>query len=167
MARASDFVSPGRLRSAQAVRREIAWLISQAEIAVARGQTPEAAFTDVRAFLASAVAVVAAAAPTYTITAGTPSPTSIVANNTAVSTVVFNVKQNGENMVGATVTFSKGGAQASTNTLSVASGVTDASGNVTVTLKGSAAGAGTIIASTTNTGATVTATSASITLTAS
>jgi len=165
MARASQFASPGRLRSAQAVRREVAWLLSQAEIAVAKGQTAEAAFTDIRAFISSVNAYVNVAAPVYGITAGTPSPTSILANNTAVSTVTFNVKSNGVNLVGATVNFTKGGAQAATNTLSVASGVTDASGNVSVTLKGSAAGSGTVIATTTNTGATVSATSSAITLT--
>lgn len=165
MARASQFASPGKLRSAQAVRREVAWLLSQAEIAVAKGQTPEAAFADIKAFVADVNTYVLAAAPEYTITAGAPSPASIAANNTAVSTVVFNVKRNGVNLQGATVNFTKGGATAATNTLSVASGVTDASGNVSVTLKGSAAGVGTIIATTVNTGATDSATSANITLT--
>lgn len=165
MAKASQFASPGRLRSAQAVRREVAWLISQAEIAVAKGQTPEAAFLDIKAFIASVQSAVLVAAPEYTITAGTPSPTSIAANNTAVSTVVFNVKRNGLNFAGATITFTKGGATAATNTLSATSGVTDASGNFSVTLKGSAAGIGTIIGSTTNTGAVDSVTSANITLT--
>lgn len=165
MAKASQFASPGRLRSAQAVRREVAWLLSQAEIAVARGQTPEAAFADIKAFIADVNTYIVTAAPEYTLTAGAPSPSSILANNTAVSTVVFNLKRNGVNFAGATVNFTKGGAQAATNTLSVASAVTDASGNVTVTLKGSAAGSGTIVATTTNTGATDTATSAAITLT--
>jgi hypothetical protein len=165
MAKASQFASPGRLRSAQAVRREVAWLLSQAEIAVARGQTPEAAFADIKAFLADVNTYALTAAPAYTLTAGAPSPASILANNTAVSTVVFNLKRNGVNLAGATVNFTKGGATAATNTLSVASGVTDASGNVTVTLKGSAAGVGTIVATTVNTGATSSATSANITLT--
>ena len=165
MARASQFASPGRLRSAQAVRREVAWLLSQAEIAVAKGQTAEAAFTDIRAFISSVNAYVNVAAPVYGITAGAPSPASILANNTAVSTVTFNVKSTGVNLVGSRVNFTKGCAQAATNTLSVASGVTDASGNVSVTLKGSAAGSGTVIATTTNTGATVSATSSAITLT--
>jgi hypothetical protein len=163
--RASSLASPGRLRSAQAVRRELAWLISQAEIAVAKGQTPEAAFVDIRAFIASATAAITVIAPTYAMTATTPSPASILANNTATSSVTFNVKSNGVNLVGATVNFTKGGATAATNTLSVASGVTDASGNVTVTLKGSVAGIGTIIGTTVNTGATVVTTSTNITLT--
>ncbi len=163
--RPSQLATPGKLRSAQSVRRDLAWLISQAEIAVARGQSAERAFTDIRAFIASATSYVNAAAPVYALTAGAPSPTSIAADNTAVSTVVFNLKANGVNLAGATVSFSKGGATAATNTLSVASGVTDASGNVTVTLKGSVAGAATIVATSTNTGATVTTTSATITLT--
>jgi hypothetical protein len=165
MAKASQFASPGRLRSAQAVRREVAWLVSQAEIAVAKGQTPEAAFENIRLFVADVTTYINTAAPVYGITAGAPSPSSILANDTATSSVTFNVKRNGVNMVGATVNFTKGGATAATNTLSVASGVTDASGNVTVTLKGSVAGAATVIGTTTNTGATVTATSATITLT--
>lgn len=165
MAKASQFASPGRLRSAQAVRREVAWLLSQCEIAVAKGQTPEAAFASVRAFIDDVDAYIATAAPTYALTAGAPSPASILANNTATSSVTFNLKRNGVNLAGATVNFTKGGATAATNTLSVASGVTDASGNVTVTLKGSVAGVGTIIATSTNTGAVSTVTSANITLT--
>jgi len=165
MAKASQFASPGRLRSAQAVRREVAWLLSQAEIAVARGQTPEAAFADFKAFIADVNTYVLEAAPEYTITAGAPTPSSIAANNTATSSVTFNVKRNGVNLAGATVNFTKGGATAATNTLSAASGVTDASGNVTVTLKGSAAGVGTVIGTTINTGATDSVTSANITLT--
>lgn len=166
MARASQFASPGRLRSAQAVRREVAWLLSQAEIAVAKGQTAEAAFTDIRAFISSVNSYVNAAAPVYGLTVGAgPTPASILANNTATASVTFNLKANGVNLAGATVLFTKGGATAATNTLSVASGVTDASGNVTVTLKGSAAGIGTIIATSTNTGATVSVTSGNITLT--
>ncbi|WYW03866.1 hypothetical protein Pori2_00046 [Pseudomonas phage vB_PpuP-Pori-2] len=163
--RASQLAQPGRLRNAQDVRRSLAWLISQAEIAVARGQTPEAAFADIRAFISSASSYINTAAPVYTITATAPSPASILANNTATSSVTFNVKRNGVNMQSATVLFTKGGAQAATNTLSVASGVTDASGNVTVTLKGSAAGVGTVIGTTVNTGATVTVTSGNVTLT--
>lgn len=165
MAKASQFASPGRLRSAQAVRREVAWLLSQAEIAVARGQTPEAAFADIKAFIADVNTYVLTSAPEYTITAGAPTPGSIAANNTATSSVTFNVKRNGVNLEGATVNFTKGGATAATNTLSVASGVTDASGNVTVTMKGSAAGVGTVIGTTINTGATDSVTSANITLT--
>lgn len=163
--RPSLLATPGKLRSAQACRRDLAWLISQAEIAVARGQSPERAFTDIRAFIASATAYINTAAPTYVISAGAPTPASIVANNTAVSTVVFNVKRNGVNMAGATVTFGKAGAAAATCTLSVASGVTDASGNVTVTLKGSAAGQAGITGTTVNTGATVVTASSAITLT--
>ncbi len=164
--RPSQLATPGRLRSAQAVRRELAWLVSQAEIAVARGQTPEAAFAQIRAFLASATTYINTAAPQYALAAGAPSPASIVANNTAVSTVVFNVKRNGVNLQGATVVFGKGGAQAGTSTLSATSGVTDVNGNVSVTIKGTVAGSVTITGSTTNTGATVTAASAAITLTA-
>lgn len=166
MAKASQFASPGRLRSAQAVRREVAWLLSQAEIAVAKGQTPEAAFESIRAFIADVNTYVNTAAPVYGLTVGAgPTPASILADNTATSSVTFNLKANGVNLAGATVNFTKGGPQAATNTLSVASGVTDASGNVTVTLKGSAAGTGTVIATSTNTGATVTVTSGTITLT--
>lgn len=163
--RPSQLATPGRLRSAQAVRRELAWLVSQAEIAVARGQTPERAFADIRAFIASATAYINTAAPSYAIAAGAPSPTSILANNTAVSTVTFNVKRNGVNLAGATVTFGKAGPQAATCTLSAASGVTDASGNVSVTLKGTAAGTATVTGTTTNTGATVVTASSAITLT--
>lgn len=165
MARASQFASPGKLRSAQAVRREVAWLLSQAEIAVAKGQTPEAAFADIKAFIASVNTYTLALAPLYAITAAAPSPTSIAANNTAVASVTFNVKSNGANLAGATVTFTKGGAQAATNKLSVASGVTDASGNVSVTLNGSAAGVGTIIGTINIGGSVKTVTSANITLT--
>jgi hypothetical protein len=143
--RASLLATPGKLRNAQAVRRDLAWLISQAEIAVAKGQNPERAFTDIRAFLASAVSYVNTAAPVYSITAPA-SPTSIVANNTAVSTITANVKANGINSVGQTVTFTKSGAQAATCTLSAASGVTDASGNIAVTLKGTVAGTCTVTA---------------------
>lgn len=163
--RPSQLATPGRLRCAQAVRRDLAWLISQAEMAVAKGQTAEAAFVNVRAFLASATTYINVLAPIYGITAGAPSPASILANNTATSTVVFNVKSNGVNLVGATVNFTKGGAQAATCTLTAASGVTDASGNVSAIIKGSAAGVVTITGTTTNTGATVAATSTNITLT--
>jgi len=165
MAKASQFASPGRLRSAQAVRREVAWLLSQAEIAVAKGQTPEAAFEAIRAFIADVNTYVNTAAPVYAIAAGAPSPASILANNTATSSVTFNVKSNGVNLVGATVNFTKSGAQAATCTLNVASGVTDASGNVTVTIKGTVAGSVNVNGSTTNTGATVVAVSSAITLT--
>lgn len=163
--RPSLLATPGKLRNAQACRRDLAWLISQAEIAVARGQTPERAFTDIRAFIASATSYVNVIAPVYTIVAGAPSPASILANDTATSTVVFNVKANGTNLVGATVLFTKGGAQAATCTLTAASGVTDASGNVSAVIKGSVAGSVTITGTTTNTGATVAATSSTITLT--
>lgn len=164
MAKASQFASPGKLRSAQAVRREVAWLLSQAEIAVAKGQTPEAAFTDIKAFIADVNSYVLTAAPLYAITAGAPTPASIAADNTATSSVTFNVKSNGANLAGATVTFTKGGATAATNTLSAASGVTDANGNVSVTLKGSAAGVGTIIGTINIGGSVKTVTSGNITL---
>lgn len=138
--RASQLAMPGRLRNAQDVRRSLAWLISQAEIAVARGQGPELAFAQVKDFLASATTYVLAAAPSYALTVGTPVPTSIAADNVATSSITFNVKANGVNKAGVTVTFTKTGPQAATCTLSAASGVTDASGNVTVTIKGTAAG---------------------------
>lgn len=137
--RPSLLATPGKLRNAQAVRRDLAWLISQAEIAVARGQNPERAFVDIRAFLASAVAYVNTKAPVYTIT-NVAAPTSILANNTATSTLTINVKANGVNAAGQAVVLTKSGPQAGTCTLSAASGTTDASGNVVVTLKGTAAG---------------------------
>ena len=137
--RASLLATPGKLRNAQAVRRDLAWLISQAEIAVAKGQDPERAFVDIRAFLASASTYVNAHAPVYSITAPA-SPTSIAANNTALSTITANVKANGVNSAGKTVTFAKSGPQAATCTLSATTGTTDASGNAAVTVKGTAAG---------------------------
>lgn len=163
--RPSLLATPGKLRSAQACRRDLAWLISQAEIAVARGQSPERAFSDIRAFIASATQYINTAAPTYVLAAGAPTPASIAADNTATSTVVFNVKRNGVNMAGATVTFGKSGPAQATCTLSVASAVTDASGNASVTIKGSAAGTVNVTGTTVNTGATATATSAVVTLT--
>lgn len=143
--RASILATPGRLRNAQSVRRDMAWLISQAEIAVARGQNPERAFENIRLFLTSATTYVNTAAPVYALT-NTPAPASIVADNTAVSTLTINLKANGVNLAGKTVTLVKGGAQAATCTLSATSGVTDASGNITVTLKGSVAGTCTVTA---------------------
>lgn len=143
--RPSLLATPGRLRNAQAVRRDLAWLISQAEIAVARGQNPELAFEKIREFLVSATSYVNTAAPVYTIT-NIAAPTSIVADNTALSTITINVKANGLNAAGQAVVLTKGGAQAATCTLSAASGTTDASGNVVVTLKGSVAGTCTVTA---------------------
>lgn len=143
--RPSLLATPGKLRSAQAVRRELAWLISQAEIAVARGQNPERAFVQIREFLTSAVDYVNTAAPVYSIT-NVAAPTSILANNTALSTLTINVKANGLNAAGKSVVLTKGGAQAATCTLSASSGVTDASGNLVVTLKGTAAGTCTVTA---------------------
>lgn len=140
MTRASDLVSPGCLRNAQDVRRSLAWLISQAEIAVARGQTPEAAFADVKAFLASANTIVTTLAPNWAVSA-VASPTSIAANNTATSTITVTVTKNGAPAPnGTVVTFSKSGAAAATATLSAASATTTG-GTATVTVKGSAAGA--------------------------
>lgn len=153
--RPSLLATPGKLRNAQAVRRDLAWLISQAEIAVARGQNPERAFTQIRDFLNSAITYVNTAAPVYTITNGA-APTSIAADDTELSTLTINVKANGVNSVGQTVTLVKSGAQAATCTLSASSGVTDASGNVIVTLKGSVAG--TCIVTATSQGKTAAAT---------
>lgn len=158
--RASLLATPGKLRNAQAVRRDLAWLISQAEIAVAKGQNAERAFTDIRAFLASATAYVNTAAPVYALTA-VAAPTSIVGNNTATSTITANIKANGVNSAGNTVSFALSGPQAATCTLSAATGVSDASGNVAVTVKGSVAGSVTVTA--TCQGKTATAT---VTLTA-
>lgn len=143
--RPSLLATPGKLRSAQAVRRDLAWLISQAEIAVARGTNPERAFTDIRNFLNSAVTYVNGKAPVYAVTIGA-APTSILANNTAISTLTINVKANGVNSAGKAVTLTKSGPQAATCSLSVTTGTTDASGNVTVTIKGSAAGTCTVTA---------------------
>lgn len=143
--RPSLLATPGTLRSAQAVRRDLAWLISQAEIAVARGQNPERAFVQIRDFLNSAITYVNTAAPIYGIV-NVASPTSIEANNTATSTLTINVKANGVNAAGQSVTLAKSGAQAATCTLSAASGVTDVNGNVIVTLKGSVAGTCTVTA---------------------
>lgn len=148
MTRASDLVSPGRLRNAQDVRRSLAWLISQAEIAVARGQTPEAAFADVKAFLASANTIVTTLAPNWAVGA-VASPTSIAANNTATSTITVTVTKNGVVAPNGTpVTFALSGAAAGTSTLSAASGVVaGGAGQVTVTVKGSVAGVVTVTAS--------------------
>jgi len=137
--RASLLATPGKLRNAQAVRRDLAWLISQAEIAVAKGQNPERAFENIRAFLVSATTYVNTAAPVYVLLAPA-SPTSIVANNTEVSTITANIKANGVNSAGQTITFAKSGPQAATCTLSATTGVSDASGNVAITVKGSVAG---------------------------
>ncbi|WYW04307.1 hypothetical protein Kurepalu1_00005 [Pseudomonas phage vB_PpuP-Kurepalu-1] len=146
MTRASDLVSPGRLRNAQDVRRSLAWLISQAEIAVARGQSPEAAFADVKAFLASANTIVTTLAPNWALDA-VAAPTSILANNTATSTITASVTRNGVDAPNGTiVTFSLSGPQAATCTLS-ASTANTASGDATVTVKGSAAGSVTVTAS--------------------
>jgi hypothetical protein len=143
--RPSLLATPGRLRNAQAVRRDLAWLISQAEIAVARGQNPERAFENIRAFLVSAESYVNTVAPVYSIT-NIASPTSILANDTATSTITINVKANGLNSVGQSVVLTKGGAQAATCTLAASSGTTDASGNFVTTLKGSVAGTCTVTA---------------------
>lgn len=146
MARASDFATPGRLRNAQAVRRDMAWLVSQAEIAVARGQNPEAAFVDIRAFLTSVLAKVNSVAPVY-LTSAVASPTSILANNTATSTITATITANGVAVgAGTTVNFALSGPQAATCTLSAASAVTGAGGTATVTVKGSAAGSVTVTA---------------------
>lgn len=143
--RPSLLATPGKLRSAQAVRRDLAWLISQAEIAVARGTNPERAFTDIRNFLNSAVTYVNGKAPVYAVTLGA-APTSIVANNTAVSTLTINLKANGANSAGKAVSIVKSGPQAATCTLSATTGTTDASGNVVVTIKGTVAGSVTVTA---------------------
>lgn len=143
--RPSLLATPGKLRNAQAVRRDLAWLISQAEIAVARGQNPERAFSQIREFLSSATSYVNTAAPVYTVTV-VADPTSIVADNVATSSLTINVKANGVNSPGQAVTLVKSGAQAATCTLSASSGTTDASGNVVVTLRGSVAGTCTVTA---------------------
>lgn len=143
--RASLLATPGKLRNAQAVRRDLAWLISQAEIAIAKGQNATRAFYDIRLFLASAVNYVNTVAPVFALLAPA-SPTSILANNTALSTITANIKSNGVNAAGQTITFAKSGAQAATCTLSATTGVSDASGNVAVTVKGTVAGTVTITA---------------------
>lgn len=146
MTRASQLTSPGRLRNAQEARRTVAWLISQAEIAVARGQSPEAAFADIRAFLNSALTVVTTAAPVYAVSA-VAAPTSILGNNTATSTITATVTANGAPAAaGIPVSFTLSGPQAATCTLSAASGTTNASGIATVTVKGSVAGSVTVTA---------------------
>lgn len=147
MTQASDLSNPGRLANHQRLRREAAWALSQAEVAIARGTDPERAMQGLRAFFQDCLDEVNITAPVYALTAGA-SPTSIVADDTATSTITINVKANGVNKAGETVTFAKSGAQAATCTLSATSAVTDASGNATVTVKGSAAGSVTITGST-------------------
>ena len=80
---------------------------------------------------------------TATVTGLVASPTSITANGTATSTLTATVKDGNGNALGAgiAVTFST-----TTGTLSSASATTNASGQASVTLKGTVAGTATVTA---------------------
>lgn len=146
MAQASDLTNPGRLANHQRLRREAAWAISQAEVAVARGTDPERAFQNLRAFFQDCIAEVNAVAPFYEISSAI-SPASIVANNTATATFSGTMLKNGSAAGSETVTFTLSGPQAATCTLSAATATTNGSGAYSVTVKGSVAGSVTVTAS--------------------